>query len=170
MTDTVLQDVVQYKHEIMKALKNDKALISLLADVPDIDMDSDVAYDIMDNNFYDYSFSDNTFQSDKAVVFVEVSMARRPSVQFKSMKVQIQVLCNKGFAKLDGKKFRGMIGNRRDNIAVVIADILDRADEFGVGELLLTTCEPTGTPVGFTGLGMVFTAVDFAGIEGYDED
>ena len=168
--DTVLQDIVQYKHEIMKALKNDQRLISLLADVPDIDMNSDKAYEVMDNNFYDYSFSDNTFQEDKAVVFVEVSMARRPSVQFKGMKVQIQVLCNKGFAKLDGKVFRGVLGNRRDNIAIAIADVLDRSDEFGIGELILTTCEPTATPIGFTGIGMVFDAVDFAGDGGFYED
>lgn len=164
---SILQDIVGYKHEIMKALKNCQPLISLLADIPNIDMDSDEAYEIMDNNFYDYSYADDTFQSDKAVVFVEVSMVRRPSVQFKGMKVQVQVVCNKGYANLDSKKFRGILGNRRDNLAVSIAKVLEGSDRFGVGRLLLTTCEPIVPPKGFTGISLVFDAVDFSDGDGW---
>ena len=156
-----LAQVVEYKHEVMKTLKSSKELIGLITNIRDVDMDSDAAYDVIDNNFFDYSFCDDTFQSDRAVIFVEVAMQRRPSVDFKGMKVIIQVICNKGYVNLDPSLFPGMVGNRRDNIALAIAKELEGSEEFGIGDLLLTQCEPVSTPNGFTGIGLTFDAVDF---------
>lgn len=164
-----LAQVVEYKHEVMKALKTSQELIGMIANIRDIDMDSDDAYDVIDHNFFDYSFCDNTFQTDRAVVFVEVVMQRRPSVQFKGMKVMVQVICNKGYAALDTKVFPGVLGNRRDNLALIIADLLEGSDEFGIGELLMTQYEPITTPNGFTGIGLTFDAVDFMESSVYDD-
>lgn len=100
---TPLDEIVEYKHEIMKKLKNSQPLIALLSNNKDVDMDSDEAYDIMENNFYDYSYSDDTYQDDKASIFVEVMMERRPSVEFKGLKVNVQVLCNRKYVHLDAK-------------------------------------------------------------------
>ena len=166
---TPLSQIIEYKHEVMKAIKASPEIISLMANIPNIDMDSDEACDILENNFFDYSFCDDTFQSDKAVVFVEVAMQSRPSVQFKGLKVMVQVICNKGYAKLDGKLFLGTLGNRRDNIAIEISNVLDGSAEFGVGDLLLTDCEPVSTPNGFTGIGLTFDAVDFVEGDWYED-
>lgn len=163
-----LAQVVEYKHEVMKALKSSQELIGMIANIRDIDMDSDDAYEIIDNNFFDYSFCDDTFQTDRAVIFVEIVMQNRPSVQFKGMKVMVQVICNKGYAPLDAKIFPGTLGNRRDNLALIIADLLEGADDFGVGDLLLTQYEPISTPQGFTGIGLTFDAVDFMESAAYD--
>ena len=164
-----LEDILTYKHEVMDKLKKSQNLIGLLANDPDIDMDSDDAYAIQDGNFYDYSYADETFQEDKAVVFVEVYVNRRPSVEFKGLQIQIQVLCNKAYCELDGKIFRGVLGNRRDNIACEIANALEGSGDFGVGDLLLTDAHPITPPNGFTGYGMTFTAVDFAIKDDYDD-
>lgn len=158
---TPLDELNEYKHEVMKAITSSQKVLGLMADDPDIDMDSSEVYDLIDHNFYDYSFSDSTFQEDRVVVFVEAVMQRRPSVAFKGMKVMVQIICNKGYVKLDGKKFKGVLGNRRDNLACEIANTLEGSDEFGIGDLQLTLCEPLSVPDGFTGVGLEFDDVNF---------
>ena len=157
-----LNEIVEFKHQVIHTLQNSQELISLMADDPTISLTSKEAAEIQENDFYDYSFSDETFQANRAVVFVEIRMAREPSYQFKGLKISVQVICNKKFANLQPKIFKGTLGNRRDNMCCVIASLLEDADDYGIGDLMLTSAAPVSVPNGFTGFGMEFTAVDFA--------
>lgn len=165
-----LTEILTYKHTAINKMKNYQPLLALLSDNPNIDPASDEAALIQDKCFFDYTFADETFQSDKAVIFVEIDVRRDESYQFKSLRVQVSVICNKGYANLSPSKWKGFVGNRRDNICAVISDLLEDSDQFGIGDLQLTAADPMGVPEGFTGYGMTFTAVDFANKDDNYED
>ena len=156
-----LDEILTFKHEVIHKLQNTPELIALMANDPEIDLASDEAATIQEEGFYDYSFTDQTFQSDRVVIFVEMEMTRNDNLQFKSLQISVQVVCNKKYAKLTPDVFKGMLGNRRDNICSVISGVLDNSLDFGIGRLLLTDAQPTSVPNGFTGYGMIFKAVDF---------
>ena len=72
----------------------------------------------------------------------------------KGMAVTISIVCNVGYIKLDKKKFKGIKGNRIDNIArqiVVALDDDDQKEKFGIGELTLTQCPSSECAKGLYG-------------------
>lgn len=165
-----LTEILTYKHEAINKMKNSQQLLALLSNNPSIDPASDEAATVQEQCFFDYTFADDTFQSDRAVIFVEIDMTRNSSYQFKGLKISVSVVCNKGYADLTPSLWKGYVGNRRDNICCIISDLLEDSDDFGIGDLQLTSAGPMGVPDGFTGYGMVFTAVDFADKDDEYED
>lgn len=153
----IADSFIEYKDTTVELIRNSKEVISLMADNPDLDIESDEAYEFSTNNIYDYSFTDDAFQNDRAVIFIDCVFDQRPTEDFFRTYLYVQILCNKDYCKLDRKKWKGTTGNRRDNIAVQVAQILEDSDLYGVGNLKLVSMAPTtGTANKFSSITLTF--------------
>lgn len=162
---TGLKDVIDYKYEVINEISNSQEIMGLMFDDPDIDMDSDLVYHVRDDNLVDHSFTDDTWTQEKTAIFVECKMTGTSTSTVKNMAIIIQIISPNSYIKLDRQKFKRRKGNRNDNIAVAIADLLDGEDcgEIGstIGEIELDECAPTIAPNGFSSVQLVFTAYNF---------
>ena len=161
--NTPLDEIIDYKDTAIKKMLASQDIMSFIFDIPNIDMEGDAVYNAREENFFDYGVNPDTIQTDKVSIFVQSSMINRPNANFKGMAVTISIVCNVGYINLDKKKFKGIKGNRIDNIARQIVVALDDDDqEFGIGELTLTQCRPVNVPKGYTAVELAYEVDDFA--------
>ena len=161
--NTPLDEIIDYKDTAIKKMLASQDIMSLLFDTPNIDMESDEVYNARKQHSFDYGINPNTIQADTVSIFVQSSMVNRINANFKGMAMTISIVCNAGYIELDKKKFKGIKGNRIDNIARQIVVALDDDDqEFGIGELTLTQCRPVNVPKGYTAVELAYEVDDFA--------
>ncbi len=161
--NTPLDEIIDYKDKAIRKMLASQDIMSLMFDKPDIDMEGDEVYNARERNFFDYGINPDTIQTDTVFIFVQSSMANRINANFKGMAMTISIVCNEEHVKLDKKKFKGIKGNRIDNIARQIVVALDDDDqEFGIGELTLTQCRPVNVPKGYTAVELAYEVDDFA--------
>lgn len=161
--NTPLDEIIDYKDTAIRKMLASQEVMSFMFDKPTIDMESDEVYYAGERNFFDYGINPDTIQTDTVSIFVQSSMANRMNANFKGMAMTISIVCNVGYIKLDKKKFKGIKGNRIDNIARQIVVALDDDDqEFGIGELTLTQCRPVNVPKGYTAVELAYEVDDFA--------
>lgn len=159
---THLDELVDYKQIILNELRNSQTLIGLITNNPNIDMDSDEAFEAQEEQFFDYAYIDGTLQEAKALIMVEVEMLELSSSSFKTMNIYVQPVCNKSYMRLDGSLFKGVKGNRLDNICREIDLVLRGRRDIGVGRLQLTAATLASTPDKFTSRMLTYQAPDFA--------
>ena len=160
-TKTHFDQLIDYKEDIIDSLTKDPVIMGLLFDDPDIDLESDQVENVRATHIFDHAYSDNTVQEDKVLILVETGLLSVLSKEVNTFEVQIQVICARNYMKLDGRKFKGLRGNRRDNICRFIAQMLF-GERLGLGVLKLVDCGPADVPRGFTSLRMVFQTDDFS--------
>lgn len=157
-----LNEIITLKNRALQKICGDVEILKLMSNNPNLDIESEEAEKIIENNFYDYSFSDETFQTDNTVILVEAQMVKRPSMQMKRLGLFIQILSNRNYVALDKKLFKGVMGNRNDNIAREIATLLDECDyKDGIGDFILTSVEPKTVPQGFSSIMLEFEVADY---------
>lgn len=155
-------EVITLKRRALQKMQGCQELIALISNNPNIDLDGEEAESVFDNNFYDYSFSDETFQTDKTVIFVESKLLKLPTNGIKMLNLYIQIVSNKDYVKLDKSIFTGVMGNRNDNIARQIVSLLNDSDyEDGIGDFELTEVTPKTVPQGFSSIMLEFEVADF---------
>lgn len=161
--NTPLDEIIDYKDTAIRKMLSSQDIMSLMFDIPEIDMESDEVYYARERNFFDYGIKPDTIQTETVSIFVQSSMVDRINANFKGMAVTISIVCNVSYVELDKKKFKGIKGNRVDNIARQIVVALDDNDqEFGIGELTLTQCRPVTVPKGYTAVELTYEVDDFA--------
>lgn len=161
--NTPLDEIIDYKDTAIRKMLASQDIMSFMFDTPNIDMEGDEVYNARERNFFDYGINPDTIQTDTVSIFVQSSMVNRPNANFKGMAMTISIVCNAGYIELDKKKFKGIKGNRIDNIARQIVVALDDDDqEFGIGELTLTQCRPVSVPKGYTAVELAYEVDDFA--------
>ena len=92
---------------------------------------------------------------------VEAETAKSPTPTMQNMKLYVTVICHKQFMKVDATKFKGMIGNRRDNLVRYVDKLLNGSDIFGIGALTLENAHTVAAPTGFTARELTYTVPDF---------
>ena len=78
------------------------------------------------------------------------------------MRLYITVYCHKNYMDIDVSKFRGMAGNRRDNLVRLVDNELNGSDIFGIGALKLDSARVVPAPTGFTARELTYSVPDFA--------
>mgnify|MGYP004469986923 FL=1 len=160
-----LKDVIDYKYEVINAIANSQEIMGLMFDNPNIDMDDDLVYNVRNDNLVDHSFTDDTWTAERTAIFVECKMTDLQTVTVKEMAIVIQIISPNGYIKLDRMKFKKRKGNRNDNIAVAVANLLDGADcgNIGstIGEIQLVESAPVAAPNGFSSVQLVFESENF---------
>lgn len=159
--ETHLDELIDFSSNIISKLANSQEIVNLIVDKPNADIygaDGDEARAHM----YDYDYIDETQTSAGAFVMVDVDMVAADSGTIKEMDIYVQVAVSKTFMRLDPKKFKGIKGNRRDNIVRQIDLILNGSREFGIGKIQLISARTSIVPTSFTSKMLTYRVYDFA--------
>ena len=159
---THLDEIIKYKDTIINTIGLSKEVVALLTDNPLIDMDSKAAYDVFDNNLFDYDYVNGVQTADTPLVMVDVEIPSVPTDTIKDLYVFVQVAVPKLQMKLDGTKFKGVKGNRKDNLLRQIDLLLNNKDGLGVGCLNLAGVGVAAVPNTYTSTLLTYSISDFA--------
>lgn len=158
---TFLDDLIGYKEAVIRKITQSATVIGLLLDDPSVDMTSDAANDIIDRNIFDFDYVDRTIQRSDAYIMVDSELDRPTSGTMNQWYLFVQVVCSKTYNTLDHKLFKGVNGNRRDNLAKQIDLLLNGERFIGIGRLELVSVAPASVPDTFTSMLMTYRVVDF---------
>lgn len=160
--ETHIDELIDYKKIIINKLGLSQNVVSLLTDNPSVDMNSDEAYDVFDKNLFDYNYIDGTQTAATPLVMVDVEIPRVPTGTIKDLYVFVQVAVPKLQMKLDVSKFKGIKGNRKDNLLRQIDLLLNNSNEFGIGKLKLESLNVASVPDSYTSTLLTYSISNFA--------
>lgn len=157
-----LDGLVEYPVKALYRIGGCPEVVQLLTDNPDVDMDSDAADDVFDKHLFDYGYVDSTTEEAAAYICAEADCMGAASMTMQGMRLYITVYCHKSYMDIDASKFRGMAGNRRDNLVRLVDNELNGSDIFGIGALKLDSARVVPAPTGFTARELTYSVPDFA--------
>lgn len=161
MAKTFIDELVEAPVKVLQRIGTDETIVQLLTNDPKIDMSSDAADEVFERYLFDYAYVDETTDEAEAYICAEVEIPRVPSPTFRDVVLYVTVLCHKRYMSIDTSKFKGMIGNRRENLVRYIDRVISGADLFGVGQLALTSITTVPAPSGFTARELVYQVPNF---------
>lgn len=161
--ETFLDDLIAYKENVIAALAASQDVMGLLANNPNLDLESSEVEDFVERNLFDYDYIDGTLERHDAYIMVDDELVQPSSGTFNKWYLYVQIVCAKEFNDIDKKLFRGLKGNRRDNLAREIDLLLNGSREYGVGKLTLLSVAPATVPDKFTSMLLTYEIRDFRG-------
>ena len=161
MDKTFLEELVEYPAIAIQKIGTDESIVKLLTNNPDVDMNSEEADGVFENNIFDYDYVDDTINEASAYICVESDVVKIPNSTVKNMRLYVTVKCHKKFMKIDISKFKGIIGNRRDNLSMQVDRVLNGSDLFGIGQLQLESVRVISAPAGFTARELTYKMPEF---------
>ena len=168
MAKTHIDELVDYPAKVILKLANDKNCLSLLKNK--IDISEEDIDDALINNIFDYEYVDKTTTSAEAYIWVEADVPYVSNKTIKGMAIYVTIACHKQFMKLDNRIFKGLMGNRRDNIARFVDLILNDNFDFGIGKLSLKSVKTlSSSNSNFTMRELAYAVPDFNIKENIDE-
>ena len=145
MVNTHLDQIVEYPAKVMNIISQSNECVGLL----------------VNKSFGDVNEDDIDIALDKYITNYEAEVDRVENQQIKDMKLYVTVACHKEFMKLKSSVFKGVIGNRRDNLTRFIDNLLNGAIIMGIGSLKLESVR-TRTPINnFTMRELCYSIPDF---------
>lgn len=160
--ETHLDEIIDYKKTIIDKIGLSQKVVGLLLDNPTIDMSSDAAYKVFDDNLFDYDYIESTQTAAIPLVMVDVEVPSIPTGTMKNMLIFVQVAVPKSQMKLDTTKFKKIKGNRKDNLLRQIDLLLNNSSGFGIGKLKLESVGVASVPSGYTSTLLTYSIPDFA--------
>lgn len=161
MANTCLDFLVEYPATAMQRIGGSQDVVELLTNVPGVDMDGDTAAQVFDNNIFDYGYVPSTVDEASAFVCVEANMIKAPTPSMQNIRVYVTIMCHKSFMQIEPSKFKGMVGNRRDNLSRLVDNLLNGSDAFGLGQLKLESAIVVPAPTGFSARELTYSISDF---------
>lgn len=165
MAKTYLDQLVEYPAKIIKTISEDKYCVGLLLNKP-FEETTENDYDkALENYIFDYQYVDDTTQESAAYIWVDADVSHVDNMRIKGMRVYVTVACHKSFMKLDSGKFKGVIGNRKDNLVRYVDRLLNGKNLFGIGVLKLESVRVISPINGFTLREITYSIPDFNIVE-----
>lgn len=161
MDKTFLDEIAEYPLKALQKIGTDPTVVGLLTNNPSIDMESDDADAVFEKYLFDYCYVDSSTDEAEAYICVEAEVPKLPTPAVKDMRLYVTIICHKQFMKIDPSKFRGIIGNRRDNLARFVDVLLNGSDIFGIGKLSLASARVVPAPTGFSARELTYYIPDF---------
>lgn len=157
---TNLDELVEYPQYIVSYLANSPAIRDLLADKINATVE-----DIEDNQggykyIFDYDYVDDTTQDTRAYICLEGFIDKVNNDHILSMVINVNVFCHKKYMHLNHKTFKGLKGNRRDNLIRYVDKLLN-GERFGIGKMELVGMRAINTPQNYTGVLCAYRLYDF---------
>ena len=158
---THLDELINYSSQIITDLSNSPIVVGLMLDKsPDAVTEDEM--DAARGKMYDFDYIDETVQSAGAFIMVDVDMVAAPSGTIKSIETYVQIVVSKTYMKLDPRKFKGMRGNRRDNLMRQIDLLINGSRDYGIGKLQLVTARTANVPAAFSSKLLTYRIPDYA--------
>ena len=160
---THLDELIDYSSNIISSMANSQEIVALMLDKDpaNVDLGGDDG-DIAREHMFDYDYVDDTQLEAGAYIMVDVDMIDSPTGTVKDMEVYVQIVVSKTYMELDKKSFKGVKGNRRDNLARQIDLLLNGSKDFGIGKLSLMSARTANVPKSFTSKMLTYGVSDFA--------
>lgn len=165
MAKSYLDQIVEYPAKVMLRIAEDRTCTGLIVnkaftDVAERDIDL-----VLDANIKDYQYVDETTQAATAYVWVEIEVNRVDNKTIKGVRLYVSIACHKNYMTLNRQVFKGILGNRRDNLVRYIDRVLNNSEFLGIGALKLHSIK-TVTPInGFTIRELTYEIPDFNIVE-----
>lgn len=156
-----IDQLVDYTYEVRSLILKDRDIMALLSNDPDIDLDGD-DIEQYEDRVKDHDYVDETVLTSNAYICIEAEMASLDTTTVKTMYVYVNIICQKNYMELSPKLFKGVKGNRRDNLARRIDLLLNNNFDFGIGQLKLVGATIGSVPTGFTSRILTYKVPDFA--------
>ena len=158
---TYLDELIEYKDRVVRTLAASQSVVGLLLNDPAIDMDCDAAYEVIGRNIYDFDYVDKTVERDDAYIMIDTELMAASSGSMNRWYLYVQIVCAKPYNKLSGKVFKGVKGNRRDNLAREVDLLLNGQTGYGIGRLDLIGAAPAQVPDTFTSILLTYEIHEF---------
>jgi len=147
---TPLQDYIDYKANVIAKLVSSKEVVGLLLDDPNVDMESEETYTALDACIFDFDYIDKMVERSDAFIMVDADMISPASASFNTWELYVQIVCHKDYVPLKSRIFKGVKGNRRDNLICEVDKLLNGSHLFGIGQLNLISLTSSLVPDAFT--------------------
>lgn len=157
---TPLEDCIDFKAQVISRIVADQTIVGLLLDDPNINLDSDRAIDSLKERIFDFDYIDRTVEDSHAFIMVEADMVGPSSGSFNNWELYVQIVCHKKYNALPGKVFKGVRGNRRDNLMCNIDKLLNGSGFIGVGKLELKAATTAMVPDSFTSKMLTYRVIE----------
>lgn len=157
---TPLQDCIDYKAKVIAELIASQTVVGLLLDDPNIDMYGERATDSLSECIFDFDYIDRTVEHSHAFVMVEADMISPTSGSFNQWEIYVQIVCHKDYVDLKPSVFKGVRGNRRDNLMCEIDKLLNGSKILGIGRLELKSAVTSMVPDSFTSKMLTYRVVE----------
>lgn len=165
MAKTYLDQIVEYPAKVIGKIASDKFCVGLLVNKPFDKVTEDDFDTVLDQQIFDYQYVDETTNKSTAYVWAEMEVDSVFNHQFKSTRLYVDICCHKNYMKLAPSLFKGVMGNRRDNLTRYIDKLLSNTDFLGLGPLNLEAVK-TLTPInGFVVRQLIYSVPDFNVVE-----
>lgn len=165
MAKTYLDQIVEYPSKVMLRIAEDKVCTGLLVNKAFYDVTEDDIDKAMDDLIKDYQYVDETTQATAAYIWVEMEVNRVDNKTIKGIRLYVTIACHKNYMSLNRQTFRGIVGNRRDNLVRYVDKVLNNTEFLGIGALKLHSIK-TLTPInGFTMREITYEIPDFNIVE-----
>lgn len=165
---THIDDLIDFSSDVINKLINSKEVVGLIVDKNDPDLFGEDGENARDHMF-DYDYIDETVLQAGAYIMVDVDMTEASSGSINDLEIYVQIVVSKKYMNLDPKKFAGIKGNRRDNLARQVDLLLNGSRDFGVGRLQLASARTASVPQAFTSKMLVYRIPDFSKKRGFGE-
>ena len=141
MIFTNLDEIVDYPDAIAALLNKDPKIVGLLIDDPDVDpVNNDI--DLLDKQIFNYNFIPNINTDSLSYITIDTVVSKVNNDTTKTLNIIIAVISSKTNMKLDSLIFKGVRGNRRDNLIRYIDLIVRKMNNLGIGKVQLTSRTP----------------------------
>ena len=165
MAKTYLDQIVEYPAKAILRISQDKNCVGLIINKPFSSVTEDDMDTVIDEYIKDYQYVDETTQETTAFVWVEMEVDSVQNKQVKGVRLYVTIACHKNYMRLNRANFKGVTGNRRDNLVRYIDKVLNNTNVFGIGALKLKNIRSL-TPInGFVLREITYEVPDFNIVE-----
>lgn len=165
MAKTYLDQIVEYPSKVILRIAEDKHCAGLIVNKAFDEVEEDDIDKVMETNIKDYQYIDETSQEVAAYIWVEMEVNRVDNKTIKGIRLYVTIACHKNYMALNRKTFKGVIGNRRDNLVRYVDKVLNNSEFIGIGKLKLNSVK-TVTPIsGFAIRQITYEVPDFNIVE-----
>ncbi len=161
MDKTFLDQLVDFPAQVISKIASDKMCVALLLNKAVDSVTEDDFDTVLQNNLFNYQYVDDTTRETTAYVWAEVDVKRVQNQKIKDVTVYVTVACHKNYMKIETNIFKGLQGNRRDNITRYVDKILNGTVLMGLGHLTLSSVRTLTTINGFTIKELTYTVPDY---------
>lgn len=161
MAKTFLDQIVEYPSKVILRIAEDKYCAGLILNKAFDEIGEEDVDRVLDEYIKDYQYVDETTQETSAFVWVEMEVNQVENKTIKGVRLYVTVSCHKNYMALAPKTFKGIIGNRRDNIVRYVDKILNNSQFMGIGRLKLSSVKTIAPINGFTARELTYEVPDF---------
>ena len=165
MADTYLDQIVEYPSKVIMRLAEDACCVGLILNKSFDQVTEDDSDEVLAKFIKDYQYVDETTQETAAFVLVEIDVNRVENKTIKDVRLYVTIYCHKNYMTLAPQTFKGIVGNRRDNLIRYVDKILNNSQFMGLGKLKLSSVKTIAPINGFAARELTYEIPDFNIVE-----